>query len=96
MTEKNIPANAEGLSSDRQIINELERLDVDIHDVACVAGLAYEYFETFQTGKDETGFTVCRMTIEQLNRFDYILRTVAFRAKLLHSDYLKALNGGEA
>ncbi|WP_273727501.1 hypothetical protein [Brucella gallinifaecis] len=96
MTEQNTPANAEGLSIDKQTINMLDALDVDIHDLASVTGLANEYFETFETGRDSNGFTVCRMTNDQLNRFGYILRTAAHRAKLLHDEYLKAMNGGAA
>lgn len=96
MTEQTIPANAEGLSKDKQIIASLDKLDLDIHDLECMAGIAVDYFDTFQTGKDEHGFVACRMTHDQLNRFSHILRITAQRAKLLHEDYLKALNGGAA
>lgn len=96
MTEQNIPANAEGLSEEKKIINGLDMLDLDIHDLENITGLAVEYFDTFDTGKDEQGFTVCRMTYDQLNRFSFILRTAAHRAKLLHTDYLNAMSGGTA
>lgn len=82
--------------TEQKIISALDRLDGDIHDLDNITGIALEYFETFETGRDANGFTVCRMTYEQLNRFNYILRQAAHRASLLHSDYLNAMKGGVA
>lgn len=89
-------ANAEGLSKGKHIIANLDMLDQDIHDLGNITGIAVDYFDTFQTGRDKDGSIACRMTYDELNRFNYILRTAALRAKLLHEDYLKAMKGDAA
>lgn len=89
-------ANVEGLPKYKHIIANLDMLDQDIHDLGNITGIAVDYFDTFQTGRDKDGSIACRMTYDELNRFNYILRTAALRAKLLHEDYLKAMKGDAA
>ncbi|KAB2679634.1 hypothetical protein F9K85_01565 [Brucella tritici] len=97
MTEQTIPADAEGLSKDKRIIAAFAALDLDVHDLGNVAGVALEYFDNFDRDGNTTGrgFATFRLTHDQINHFHFLLRESAARAKKLHDAYFAAMQGGQ-
>jgi len=88
MTERTIPASAEGLPKEIQIDVE-NQIDMSIHYLHVLPTLASDIFEQLErdTDKDADGRVVYRLTGAQVNQFDFILSDLVKRSSQLHDDF---------
>lgn len=102
MTERTIPANAEGLSKSKTelpdaIFNQLEDATSALHELKCMSSitsvLIKQWLDESRGRKDENGCYVLRFSPELLERLTFAVGDVDHRAIQAHQQMLKVMEG---